>query len=269
MNKLSWVNAPDLPTLKKDPEWNTALKGIEVFQTILLGNLEPATEAYFVADAGRFQMVLHWVIKKKWLSKHKIPFMRSVGKLYEPEGDLWYWILELCIQCHATKFGNFYRNASHWYSGLFWEVKLPNIEYCISHSQKQETTTHPNGMTEYRKNHQQTVGFLRKLENPFNVAIEPHHYRLMQASIEMTETSDRFREQYWYKFLAAYSKWIEALKKFNFISVKNYRGVERLVAQEGRGKFKKTLPSATNLQAQSNPNIILSAKNSPDKGSSF
>lgn len=97
-------------------------------------------------------------------------------------------------------------------------------------------------MTKYRKNHQQIVGFLRKLENPFNVAIEPHHYRLMQASIEMADTSDRFRKQYWYNFLAAYSTWIEALKKFNFISVENHRGDERLVAQVGRGKFKKTLP---------------------------
>lgn len=269
MNKLLWVNAPDLPTLKKDLEWNTALKGIELFQTISLDNFEPAIEAYFVADAGRFQMVLHWVIKKKWLSKHKIPFMRSVGQLYEPEGDLWYWILELCIQCHATKFGNSYRNSSHWYSCLFWEIKLPNIEYCLSRTQKQETTTYADGMTKYRKNHQQIVGFLRKLENHFNVAIEPHHYRLMQASIEMADTSDRFRKQYWYKFLAAYSKWIEALKKFNFISVENHRGDERLVAQVGRGKFKKTLPSPTNLQTQTNSNIIPSAQNPPGKGSSL
>ncbi len=244
MTAQKWCDVPDLPALKKDSEWNTALKGLEFFQGVILPELEPtpAEVAFLVADAGRTSMVLHWVVKKKWLSKHKIPFIRGVGKLYEPEGDFWYWLLELCIQCHLTSWGKPYRNASHWYSCLFWERKLPNIEYAVFGISSQNTNEYTTGMEAYRKNEQAIVGLLRKGENPFSARFNLHHCCLMQASIEMANSSDRFRSQYWRKFLAAYSKWINSLKNFNFISVETKNGTKRLVAQKGQGKHKVTLP---------------------------
>lgn len=269
MTTREWIDIPSLPTLKNEPEWDTALKGIEIFQCIILRELEPAEIAFLEGDAGKWVMVFHWVIKKKWLSKHKIPFIRGLGKLYEPEGNFWYWLLEICIQCHSTSWGIPYRNASHWYSCLFWERKHPNIEYIVSGISKQDTNKYPSGREAYRKNEQAIVGALRKGENPLDARLIRHHCCLMQASIEMAELSDRFRSQYWRKFLAAYSKWIDSLKNFNFVSIETKKETIRLAEQDGRGKHKKTIPLPNDLEDQNASIFIPTAKNPPDKGSSL
>lgn len=76
---------------------------------------------YYRANA--WEIALHWVIKKKWNKKHKIPTKRSLAKRLEPKGEFLRQILLLCEGCHAKQEAvptNIpYPNAAHWFCLVF------------------------------------------------------------------------------------------------------------------------------------------------------
>ncbi|MDJ0571503.1 MAG: hypothetical protein QNJ53_20985 [Pleurocapsa sp. MO_192.B19] len=246
-----WVYVPRLPRLKKDPVWDTCFDLLQTPHYQPYRKLLPCEQLSLECREGRWLIVFHWVIKKKWLSKHKIPTRQ---KKYEPEGEFWFWILELCLQLHSTKWGKPYENAADWFSWIVYERRLPDWEALFPELKQSNSDEKPIGRitkTKFKENEQLISGDLRQGKNPWHPEFNPHHYSIISAALEMSEYSDRFHNQFWKKFLAAYSGWIKSLAHFNFVFLKN----NQLVMQEGRGQFTSVLPLPSDLIPLSPPQL--------------
>jgi len=224
--ETKWIDISRLPKIPRETDWNVTFCLLQNPTFTFPENLSPAQQALLELSEGELLLIMHWVIKKKWISRHKIPFPRKAQALYEPKGDYWFWILELCLQLHPTEFGQKYRNAGEWFCWLIHEQRQVNGAGVVNDKIRK------GGQKEaIRQNYQSISGKLRRGENPFNQESTPHHWLLAEAGLSLAEVSDRFDQQYWKKFKAALSK-VSKLDGFDYVWI----GEEKLCAQGGRGK---------------------------------
>jgi hypothetical protein len=77
-------------------------------------------------DAG-WELVLHWVHKLKWNSRHKIPVKRGratkSAQLLKPLAQVCVAWINLCMELHVLGFGRQYKNAGEWFKAICWEIK--------------------------------------------------------------------------------------------------------------------------------------------------
>ena len=272
---------PALPLLTQS-DWNTCFNLLEnpIFE--LPCSLSPAEETLLAMLEGEWLIVFHWVIKKKWLKKHKIPGKPMLAKLFEPKATYWYWVLELCIQLHTFQKENSYQNAGDWYKALVNErkaINLKSFDSIVASKETEETKSAWSGEkesveTEERKSawlgekesvikaEKHLIGALRKSENPFDVSFYPHHHNLFQTALQLKDSSDQFRSEFWNPFLTAYSGWIESLRA-NFASC--HAVGENILVQKGQGKFVKRfeMPNCSNYKR---PLIFIVPEPLKDKG---
>jgi hypothetical protein len=52
---------------------------------------------------GIWAIAFHWLYKKQWNEKHKIPISHQKAKLVEPFGEMLYQLLSLCKHCYNTE----------------------------------------------------------------------------------------------------------------------------------------------------------------------
>lgn len=267
-----WVLVDPLPKLESFQEWDTQFDLLQNI-TYLLPRIPTKSEWLFLLEnEAKWLLILHWVIKKKWISKHKIPVKRAVANLYEPAGLLWFHFLELCIQCHSLHSDGNYRNAAEWFGFLIKERKLSILEYLfIQEIQKEavdDNLAGEQGVRPLNKNTQQTYRViatskgefiaenqyiskcLRQEINPFDPNHDTHHYRLIQACLELSDRSDTFRKKFWKDFLRSYSGFIESFRNphISFTYIEN--GVYRI--RKGRGKYQPVIepPDFLNINVQ-------------------
>lgn len=241
-----------LPSIETEAEkWDLCFREIQSINKLKLPRgLTPSEKTFLLQEEAKWLLVLHWVARKKWISNHRIPYRKRIGNFYEPEGNLWYWFLELCIQCHSSNWGKHYVDASDWYKNLILERMLPNYAYASFEGSLEEEIElfDCRGKENYLSNEKGIIGDLRRNINPWHPTINKHHYRLMQACIEQKDTSDIFRKNYWNKFKAAYSRWISALagKEFQFVKFQHEANLDtrKIVMNNGRGKHRLKLPPA-------------------------
>ncbi len=90
---------------------------------------KPAIELRMSNVEADWQIVLHWVVRKKWNPRLKIPVPCKVALLYERWGELMFRALELCIQCHNASHpaSQYYRNPSDWYLQLIIEARSHDL----------------------------------------------------------------------------------------------------------------------------------------------
>ncbi len=170
----------------------------------------PSEELAVSLISGKWLLHLHWVVKKKWIKKHKIPITPQYAKKYEPKGTYLFRLLKLCIELHwISHWGKAnYNDAGHWFASLVEVERGSEIDYVINSN---VTNIHisKNDMKEV---HRSILKSLSESEpkNPFDFEVMPHHYRLMQAAIE-AQNLDIFVDQYWTPFLKAYRAWVRSL----------------------------------------------------------
>ena len=104
---------PDLPVIKHESSFDDMFRALMRFDISAGDALE---QKAFELIAGRWMLWLHWCVKKKWYSKHKIPTSPRFQKLYEPYGEVLHRTLELCIQCHTKNSG--YADAAEWFGRI-------------------------------------------------------------------------------------------------------------------------------------------------------
>ncbi|HEY9601248.1 MAG TPA: hypothetical protein V6C85_06525 [Allocoleopsis sp.] len=228
-----------LPKIKHTPEFD------EIFQSsqtpVITCRPKSDIERIVVEMiSGQWVLWLHWVIKKKWLSKHKIPTRRGYTKLYEPRGELLYRILELCLQLHSSKWGGNYRNAFDWFHQYLEFERSGEIELVL----KSDSDSKKGWKRSYQKAHRACLISLRDGVNPYHKIEEPHIYRLMEAALPLAEQSDIFEANFWKPFLRAYTAWIRSHDGDDWASC--WVDGDKLRIQDGKGQnnYITLLPAA-------------------------
>lgn len=242
------VGLPVRKLEKNDKNWALAFKSIQhpfiptdvtknEFQKFQVG----LTEVHW--DIG-----LHYVFKRKWDSKHKIPIRLkpTTQKSFRLWGDYLYTILELCIQCHASPgIQVSYRNAAEWFEGVAREMKTSDLKASLSAIKGLKR----NEVDQQRK----LLKALKEYENPGNLLTHPHAFLLVESARNLAQRSDEFCNQYWKPFITACSKllqdiessstWQTVFEKDGLPYVQAGRG-NRILPYPGfqkNGSFKKVL----------------------------
>lgn len=242
---------PNIPLID-DRAWNSAL--VQIQQPFLrLGKFDDAVETQILSLQGHWTIILHWVIRKKWQKKHKIPGNKASNKGYEPLGELYFRILELCIQVHPYDcFG--YLSASDWFTRIITHERNAAYQmiFTIASGARESPTK-----TEVSNNFHQLAVALNKFRypydpqafsNPYDPVEDPHMYRLIASAVQYGETADRFRDDYWKPLATAFDLWAKDFSK----SIWNVRyakdGTLKHTSSQGRNRGLSMKTSARYIQ---------------------
>lgn len=172
----------------------------EVYGTVDFDVVEFFFQHYFLVWQD---ITIHWVVKLKWSSKHKIPGGQAHARSAKPVGEMYFRLLELCIQCQGLMGhkATGYPDAADWFS----EIWLDD-----THSQLVGRVVLLLGVEGGRKDDylaglRQTVRALRDDQNPFDPEALPHLHRLVECAIRLAGSSDEFRKNYWKPYIYSLS----------------------------------------------------------------
>ncbi len=203
--------------------------------------IEREVDPLFCGAYYHVAKVLHWVIKLRWDTKHKLPKLpRGQKKAYKPLGALYNAVIEICQECHFWGYGEQYDNAAQWFIEVLAEGALdcPNVDQSKDSDIKD-------------MQNQNKCLFSAPPENPFKATEEPSTYELIKAAIAIRGESDVFRKTKWRQLKKARLEWLSEYRQGSWRSprkvvVKNKEGEvigEKVVLQVGRGGNQtKTLP---------------------------
>jgi hypothetical protein len=156
-----------------DTVWALAINSVQKpFVPLLIPN--PLVEKHLAINEALWIVALHWVFRKKWCKRHKIPANRAATKAVEPLGELLFRILELCIQCHAVlpAGSNPYGNAAVWFDLIVWETKRGDFAEILSpHESGQGKNKHA------RKIWKDVKSLKEDWENPNAPESDPHTHK--------------------------------------------------------------------------------------------
>jgi hypothetical protein len=241
MKKDKWHPIEALPSVHYEPDYESVFLSIQYPRVQILPS-DPQEHARLKLIGGQWLIWLHWVVKKKWLSKHKIPVSREVAKLYEPKGEYLYRLLEICIQVHASRWGEYYNNNGlAWFGYIVKTERDANIRHVLNNEAKNETYSQGGYGRAFRDDQRQIIAQLENLQNPWHPELSPHHHRIMAAALEL-EVSDIFLNNYWKPFLKAYRGWIRSLDSPNWAAA--WVEGNHLKCQAGRGKGSVNISSS-------------------------
>jgi hypothetical protein len=219
-------------------DWETAFeKGQSVVLPICCLPASKAFNKYLSVETARWRILLHWVVKKKWCSKLKIPGGRKIAKSLEASGENLKQVLELCIQLHPfSRYRYSYSDAADWFTEIIDEVRCAEIQ-----AFQERSRTGNEGEAQLTKDTCSNIsGSLRGSEpiNPFCPESEPHIWGLIELALEQADRSDRFRKTYWKDFLKSLVAINKKHKQGGEITLVEVDG--ELMACEGQGRGKKT-----------------------------
>jgi len=207
---------PNIPSIN-DRGWNSAL--VQIQQPFLrLGKFDDAIETLIQAQEGLWTIILHWVIRKKWNEKHKIPGDRVRNKDYEALGALYFWILELCIQVHAFERSG-YLSAAEWFACIIKHERDGAYRTIFEVASGARTSPSKTEISNYLA---EKASALKKFKypydppefwNPYDSEKDPHMHKLIAAATRYAETASNFRKQYWKPFVATFSAWAEEFSR--------------------------------------------------------
>ncbi len=225
---------PTIPTEKIIPPWDSAITSIEtfVYPTVPFNN---GLIQHLNFNDNVWEIALHWLLKKKWDSKHKIPVNRNIAAKIEPLGELLLQIIEICSQVHLL-YPDGYTNATEWFYHIALEMKNGDIDDICTPIKKGE------GKSKHCSEIRSHIKKLRQIENPFDSVRSPHTHKLIQASINLCENFDIFKNNYYLPLIKAYSCWERKLHDddgWQLLTVEK----EQLFIHTGKGRGKIKIAS--------------------------
>jgi hypothetical protein len=186
---------------------------------------------------------LHWLYRKKWNSKHKVPGNRKISSAVEPFGELLRALLEVAIQCHAigTPGSKRYPHACDWFRLAAPELRL----ICLGEARSK---------TELVTDLRHFLAKLKDFQNPFPQNCFPNLSALVDDGISLAGQSNIFHNSYWRGlqklkpndgrsrgFMFSFSKWITELQTNPTWKNVSVTSTDDVVAQMGRGREAMTL----------------------------
>lgn len=218
-----------VPTEEISPPWDEAINSVQKPSIMLWIPDEPLRDQISLNEEI-YTIALHWLLKKKWRSKHKIPASRKVANAVEPLGEFLFRLLNLCSECHVLaprRLGD----AAEIFQKAVQEMKQGNLEEILSPDQKGD------GKKKHCKTTFEEIKILKSNQNPYEVCRSPHTYRLTEIALQLAnqEVNDLFIKKVWKPFLKAYSGWNRELDRnpdWGYITIK----AGKLFIKEGKGR---------------------------------
>lgn len=191
----------------------------------------PAIAAHLGHLQETWRIIFDWVRRKKINSKYRIIGHRETIASYEPCAEVYFRILELAIQLHASSVSP-YLSASHWFRYICEENLREQISESLAIAKGEKD---PPQKTEAIQSWRIQNQKLRNFENPFSQREQPHLYLLIAAAIEKAESdksNDIFVKKYWRPYLKALGNW---LRRFERDPEWNLRFVQKEQAKRTSG----------------------------------
>ncbi|MGB3642554.1 MAG: hypothetical protein WBA39_33980 [Rivularia sp. (in: cyanobacteria)] len=209
------------------PPWDDALDSVQQWHQNIACN--EAQKQHLQINEIIYIIALHWLYRKKYQSKHKIPGKLKHRKACEPLGDFLHQLLNLCSEVHTISPFD-YMNAGEWFKQIVFEMRYGDVQAILSDEQE-------GGKTKYIDVVRGEISQLRSYKNPYDSSTSPHTYRLLESAIRIAERSDIFRKKHYSPLIKAYAAWARELREnptFEYWLVEG----EKLVAKRGKGKAK-------------------------------
>lgn len=200
-----------------------------------------------------WEIALHWVIRKEWNKKHKIPAKRSLAKMYEPKGEFLRHMLLLCDRCHAmqeaVKVDIPYDDAALWFASVFWELIVDEMVTVLISPEQIKPINKPRNLRGQNPAHRQKRNQIQAEMHEF---LQLQNYKnpvedkqsavslLFNAAIAQAEKSSMFRTKYWKPFLLAGKAQVQVKETPQWGRV--VREDNSVYVQMGKGKGKRILP---------------------------
>lgn len=228
MNKV--IEIPPIPIDAKTikPPWDDALDSVQKWYPDIA--CSEAQAQHLRINEVIYIIGLHWLYRKKYSSKHKIPGKLKHRQACEPLGDFLYQLLNLCSELHTVS-PEGYINAGEWFKKVVFEMRLGDVQAILSDDEGGGKTKYVDEVI------RREIAQLRDRENPFDASTSPHTHKLVDAAIGLTNRSDIFLKKHYSPLIQAYTSWARELREnatFEYLLVEG----EKLVAKRGKGKAK-------------------------------
>jgi hypothetical protein len=177
----------------------------------------------------------HYLYKKRWDSKHKIPLRQTPiqREAIEAYGIFWNSLIELAIYCHAyaSPSSRMYENASQWVSSIVRESRS------LKNSKIAEGTIKKGGKRKFAELLRAKAKLLDEEINPEDRDTLPHTFRLYEDCLGLIENTDVFRKKYWTPHIRALKAHIRQLET-NPVWVAQWVEDGKCYEQVGQGRHK-------------------------------
>lgn len=172
-------------------------------------------------------LIIHWVIKQRFNSKHKIPAPRKVQNYIKPIGVLYSNVFKACEGLHSFT-TNEYRNAAHWFCYILREKGLEGVNLGTKRKSL-EGLRSGNAM-------------ISRYENPVAADTHPHTHRFFELLLSLSEQSDIFRHEVLVPIKKSRQAWATAYKASDY-QIGITKGEKEYRQLAGRGSGIEELPS--------------------------
>ena len=222
----------------EDKDWITAFDSIQSSIVFLDSTDEAVKKASSITDT-HWVLALHWVYKKKWNPKHKMPCKRDTAKKIEPLGNLFLSILNLCEALHTIGHGQEYRNAGLWFAAVLLETKNQDFADFLG-------LTNKNSLDASIKSIRKELSCYRDGCNPHDKNKDINTWRLIDGALKVAVSNKypQIANELWRGvrakenpgFLHAYSAWAAALESKNYqrMTLKNGKLVALVKKEKGK-----------------------------------
>ena len=194
-------------------------KGVPTDWHQLISSLEQAgciaaqtRNAAMMVNSIHRLLILHWLIKLRWNSKHRIPYhTKGLKDAHKPFGEIYKSVSLIVQDIHFRQFGysQDYAHPVEWFGGILSENAIEGAY----RGNKSEGIKHLQAATKK----------LRSYENPFDRETEPHTWKFAQSAIDSAQGYglDIFAKELWRPLLAARSALARHLDNSYLLSIRS------------------------------------------------
>lgn len=245
------IMAP-IPSHQADPPWDAWLPCIANHPpgSVHLVHSQPghrkeAVRTVLEINQAFWHMGIHWMFKKKWASKHKIPASRATAKAAEPFGEHLFRLMELTIQLHAMRKTG-YPNAASWFACIVQELQRREQVLSI-----QTNAGKHQGKSAAIKELRRQVRALKSGVNPYSRDELQNLAILVDLALGVPVEMDRFHGQYWDPFVRSIAYFATELQNNPGWKVIQVGEDGTLFFQDGQGRHRVNFEVAKNVSLKS------------------
>jgi hypothetical protein len=175
-------------------------------------------------------MIVHWVIKKRFNTRHKIPLKKKYADTYKSMGTLYADVYRACERLHSFTNGK-YRNAAHYFGMILKEQRVEGLNL----GTKRATLDGIKRENSYLSRGDDTE------ESPFDPIDFPHTYEFFRLLIAMSNRNDILRKEVFEPLKKSRKAWATDYHKNPENQIGIYENGREYRQMPGRGSGKREL----------------------------
>lgn len=185
------------------------------------GHINPPPERLLTALDVDSALFVHWIYKKHWNEKHKLPWMKKESReALDKEGELGFQILRLCLG--LAGYENSDTAALRW-GAIFIEGRILGLRKVYEILPSKETNQvnlsgassikkiDKRNLKQHLQEKSKKLGDKTDPSNPFAPTKLPQFSSLIEDAIAKEKQNTAFKNSYWRPFTKAYSSWANSV----------------------------------------------------------